>query len=120
MNEKSLNWDNFFEEINELVLVKDESRKVYDHYEKKLEKLVEKKTSLTSDALFNPNTKFYKQILRNQEKYIKSKEDYIQKAIVTFDTIEKLNYQRYMETNPLLLKVLNLVIVVIQFRNEFI
>jgi hypothetical protein len=100
-----VNWETFFDEIKDISRLAEESRKVYDHYEKKLERLEDKKIEMIKEGKFNESCDFYKIILRNEEKYMKSKEDYINKAVRTYDTIERLNTEKYYVVNPVLLDV---------------
>jgi dTDP-4-amino-4,6-dideoxygalactose transaminase len=99
------NWENFFEEIRDISKLAEESRKVYDHYEKKLEKLEDKKIEMLKEGKFNESCSFFKIIVRNEDKYMKSKEDYINKAITTYDAIERLNTDMYFVVSPVLLSV---------------
>lgn len=78
---------------------------MYDHYENKLEKLIEKKKNMISNGKIITNTKFNKVFLRNEEKYNKSKVDYIRNSINTNDKIEELNDKRFFLTNSVLLEV---------------
>lgn len=57
------------------------------------------------EGKFNETCEFYKIILRNEEKFVKSKEDYINKAIRTYDTIERLDTEKYYVISPVLLDV---------------
>ncbi len=60
---------------------------------------------MIKEGKFNESSDFYEIILRNEEKYMKSKEDYINKAIKTYDTIERLNTEKYYVVSPVLLDV---------------
>ncbi len=93
--------------MNKQILYKqrEEARKVYDHYEKKLEKLEQKKDELARDGRFNESSEFFQQVSRNEEKYLKAKEDYIKIATKTYDTIEDLNTTRFNFVNPVLLQL---------------
>ena len=84
---------------------REESRKIYDHYEKKLEKLEDKKDLKIRDGSFNEGSDFYVEITRNEEKYIKAKDEYVTKAIAAYDTIENLNNNRFNHVTPVLLNV---------------
>jgi hypothetical protein len=44
-------------------------------------------------------------VSRNEEKYLKAKEDYIKIATKTYDTIEDLNTTRFNFVNPVLLQL---------------
>ena len=79
---------------------------MYDHYENKLEKLEDKKIELLKEGKFIENSGFYKKVMRNEEKYLKSKEDYISKATNTHDTMESMNNERFNLINPVLLNVI--------------
>ena len=60
---------------------------------------------MISNGKIITNTKFNKVFLRNEEKYNKSKVDYIRNSINTNDKIEVLNDKRFFLTNSVLLEV---------------
>ena len=99
------NWDNFYDEIKERYKETDTSRQVYDHYERKLEILQDKKAEMAKNNKCFENTEFFQVLMRNEPKYMKAKEEYITKAVKTFDRIEELNVKRYAEVNPVLINV---------------
>lgn len=84
---------------------REEARKIYDHYEKKLEKLEQKKDELAREGKFNGSSEFSQQVSRNEEKYLKAKEDYVRIATKTYDTINDLNISRFNLVNPVLLQL---------------
>ena len=106
MSKLTLNWENFYDEIDDLMLESEDARKVYDHYENKLEKLEDKKSVLIKSGKFVENSGFSRKVKRNEEKYLKSKEYYINKAVNTHDAMETLNNERYNLMNPALLNVI--------------
>lgn len=73
----------------------------------------DKKIEMIREGKFNETCEFYKIILRNEEKFVKSKEDYINKAIRTYDTIERLDTEKYYVISPVLLDVKTLFYIVI-------
>jgi hypothetical protein len=78
---------------------------VYDHYEKKLEKLEDKKDQKIREGSYIEGSDFYTIITRNETKYINAKDDYVKKAICAYDTIDKLNNNRFNIVTPVLLNV---------------
>ena len=57
------------------------------------------------EGKFNENCIFYRELTRNEEKYLKAKEDYINKANNTYDMIDNLNNGRFNVVNPVLLQL---------------
>ena len=60
----TLNWQNFFSNIPPLINNRDESRKVNDHYEKKLEQLYREKETKIKKNSFSEGSSFGKQLER--------------------------------------------------------
>jgi len=60
---------------------------------------------LAREGKFNGNSEFSQQVNRNEEKYMKAKEDYIKIATKTYDTIHDLNITRFNLVNPVLLQL---------------
>lgn len=85
---------------------REEARKVYDHYEKKLEKLEDKKEIKMREGSYQVGSDFHNIVHRNEIKYISAKDEYVQKATLAYDTIEKLNYEKFNMISPVLLNVL--------------
>ena len=78
---------------------------MYDHYEKKLEKLENKKDFKINEGTYQVGSNFYKEVTRNEEKYISAKDDYVLKATKTYEFIENLNNNRFNVITPVLLNV---------------
>ncbi len=112
LTKETQDWDNYYSSVKVkrsiiqiLVQEREESRKVYDHYEKKLEKLEDKKDQKIREGSYIEGSDFYTIITRNETKYINAKDDYVKKAICAYDTIDKLNNNRFNIVTPVLLNV---------------
>ena len=70
-----------------------------------MEKLEQKKDELAREGKFNGSSEFSQQVSRNEEKYLKAKEDYVRIATKTYDTINDLNISRFNLVNPVLLQL---------------
>jgi len=84
---------------------REDARKVFDHYEKKLEKLEEKKDVKMKEGSYSQGSDFFNELTRNEEKYISAKDDYVKKAINAYDTIDNLNSNRFNLVTPVLLNL---------------
>lgn len=60
---------------------------------------------MIKDGKFNEKSDFYEELSRNEKKYLEAKEEYIEIATKTFDTIESLNNSRFNLVNPILLQL---------------
>jgi hypothetical protein len=86
---------------------KEELRRVYDHYEKKLEELLQlKEHKLRKGGI---DEKFQLKLQRNEDKFSKSKIDYLNKCLLTFDTMDELMNSRFnLFSQPLLTVIIYL------------
>ena len=64
VNNATSNWNNYFSSIMNLSKNREESRKINDHYEKKLEGLYKEMKSKQKKNNYDENSNFGKKILR--------------------------------------------------------
>jgi hypothetical protein len=89
---KTSEWDTIFYKAKELIKVREEKRKVFDHYEQKLLKIEG-----------DQNKKKIKDFLsRNQEKYKVASQEYIDISNKAFDTIQSSIKLSWELSNPIL------------------
>lgn len=90
LNAQATNFKEIFKETNHLFQIREEKRKTFDHYDEKLEKINKKKN------------KDYEYARRNEEKYMKAKDEFFKIAeeasIVANNSLSK----RYELINPII------------------
>lgn len=64
LNKKTEDWDSYFNPIKHLLIEREKHRKVYDHYETKLEKLVQTKEEKTEKGTLTDTSNFCKKMKR--------------------------------------------------------
>lgn len=87
-----------------LLKEKDDARKNYDHYEKKMLQLIEEKAKLERKGS-KASVTFMEKIQRNEEKFIKAKNEYLTKAVNAFDHLEAKIKDRFQLTSDILLRL---------------
>ena len=102
---KTSEWTTIFNQAKEEIKKREEKRKVYDHYEQKLDHLYEK------ESKGKKGSKNEEKIERNEEKYKKAAEEYVTSSEQSFKSISEILERRYEMINPvcadLILKELN-------------
>ena len=102
---KTSEWTTLFTQAKEEIKKREEKRKVYDHYEQKLDHLYEK------ESKGKKGSKNEEKIERNEEKYKKAAEEYVTSSEQSFKSISEILERRYEMINPvcadLILKELN-------------
>ena len=89
---KTSEWDTIFYKAKELIKVREEKRKVFDHYEQKLLKLEDKNTKKNNAE----------QLARNQEKYSKALKEYLDTSEKSFELIKNSIKLSWELTNPII------------------
>ena len=80
---KTSEWNKLFEDSKELVKKREDKKKIYEHYEQKIEKLK------------NAKKKDKERIIRNEEKYRKAANEYIEISEKSFNDINMSMNQTY-------------------------
>ena len=90
LHSKTSEWDAIFEKAKESIRIRDEKRRIYDHYEQKLSKIEE-----------NQNKKKEKDyIIRNREKYTTASKEYFDASEKSFEIIKNTIKLSWELANP--------------------
>jgi hypothetical protein len=97
----------YFYNIYPLINQREEHRKIYDHYEKKLRKMEKVfKERLVRDCLSH-HRNFVESFERNKVKFRHAKENYIKATRLAYKKIDKLLNNRYDLINPVMINLHN-------------
>ena len=94
---KTSEWDTIFEKAKEIKKIREEKRKNFDHYEQKLLKI-------EGDQNKKKNTEL---IIRNQEKYSKALNEYLEISEKSFDVIKNSIKLSWELANPIIGELFN-------------
>ena len=90
LHSKTSEWDAIFEKAKESIRIRDEKRRIYDHYEQKLSKIEE-----------NQNKKKEKDyVIRNREKYTTASKEYFDASEKSFEIIKNTIKLSWELANP--------------------
>lgn len=119
-------WSKFYEDINELCKQRDNLRRIYDHYDEKMEKLIKardekafrKMQETQSDITKFDRVKFIIYLFlyllfQNDEKYRKATKDYLSISIYTYNRMNEFLDYSYSLVNPIVCKVINKIFMMI-------
>jgi hypothetical protein len=105
INQKTKEMPYYFYKIYPLIDKREEQRKIYDHYEKKLRKMEKVlKERLVRDSLRH-HTSFMESFERNRSKFKNAKENYLNATRQAYDKIEELLDSRYDLINPVMINL---------------
>ncbi len=102
----NLEWKKKFTEVQNSLINREETRKVYDHYDEKMEKLVKERNNKLSKGE-NEDIKDIEKFDRNDGKYKKAASDFIQMSNYSYRIIQDLLDYRYQILNPIICNVVN-------------
>ena len=102
----NLEWKNKFDEVQNSLINREEARKVYDHYDEKMEKLVKDRNNKLSKGE-NEDIKDIEKFERNDGKYKKAASDFIQMSNYSYRIIQDLLDYRYQILNPIICNLVN-------------
>ena len=102
----NLEWNKKFTEVQNSLNNREETRKVYDHYDEKMEKLVKDRNNKLSKGE-NEHIKDIEKFERNEVKYKKAASDFIQMSNYSYRIIQDLLDYRYKILNPIICNVVN-------------
>ncbi len=91
LNSKTSEWDAIFVKAKESIKIREEKRKLFDHYEQKLLKIEED----------NNKKKIKDFIMRNKEKYNKASKEYIESSEKSFELIKHSIKLSWELVNPI-------------------
>ena len=94
---KTSEWDTIFEKAKEIKKIREEKRKNFDHYEQKLLKI-------EGDQSKKKNTEL---LIRNQEKYSKALNEYLEISEKSFDVIKNSIKLSWELANPIIGELFN-------------
>ena len=94
---KTSEWDTIFEKAKEIKKIREEKRKNFDHYEQKLLKI-------EGDQNKKKNTEL---LIRNQEKYSKALNEYLEISEKSFDVIKNSIKLSWELANPIIGELFN-------------
>ena len=94
LSSKTSEWLALFTQAKDQIEKREEKRKVYDHYEQKLNKLYEKESKGKN------NKKDEEQVARNEEKFKKAAQEYVTSSEESFKSISEILDRRYAMINP--------------------
>lgn len=100
---KTTEWSVLFTQAKSQIEKREENRKVYDHYDEKLEKIFKKK----KDKERRMSTKEIDFHNRNINKYKKATEAYVKSSDKSYAIISEVLNKRYEMINPVLLEFIN-------------
>lgn len=92
-------WDNLFLEAKKCISQRDSIRKLYDHYDEKMEKRVKIRNEKFMRGIKETDTEI-ESFDRNDLKYRKSTDEYVKFSIKTYSLIQELLDYRYKMMNP--------------------
>ena len=90
LNAQAGNIKEMFKEANKALEQREEKRKVFDHYDEKLEKIKKKKN------------RDYEYQRRNEEKFIKAKDEFFNSSVQTAEIVNETLSNRFKVINPLI------------------
>ncbi len=94
-------WDNLFNEVKSALQKREESRKIYDHYDEKMEKLVKDRNEKLQKRI-EENPKDIEKFERNDGKYKRAASDFIQLSNYCYRKMQELLDMKYKILNPLI------------------
>lgn len=97
-------WEKYLSNLPFLLKEKEDARKNYDHYEKKMLQLIEERKKIEKKGTKASGT-FMEKLQRNEEKFIKAKNEYLTKAVNAFDHLETKIKDRFQLTSEVLLRL---------------
>jgi hypothetical protein len=99
-------WDNLFNEVKSALQKREESRKIYDHYDEKMEKLVKERNEKLQKRI-EENSKDIEKFERNDGKYKRAANDFIQLSNYCYNKMQELLDLKYKILNPLICTFVN-------------
>jgi len=93
-------WDKLFNEVKQNMTKREEARQVYDHYDEKMEKLVKERNEKLAKKE-QEDIKDIEKFDRNDGKYKRAANDYINLSLYTYKLMQKLLDFRYKLINPM-------------------
>jgi len=93
-------WDKLFNEVKQNMAKREEARQVYDHYDEKMEKLVKERNEKLAKKE-QEDIKDIEKFDRNDGKYKRAANDYINLSSYTFKLMQNLLDFRYKLINPM-------------------
>jgi hypothetical protein len=93
-------WDKLFNDVKENINKREEARKVYDHYDEKMEELVKERNEKLAKKE-SEKIEDIEKFDRNDGKYKRAANDYINLSLYTYKLMQKLLDFRYKLINPL-------------------
>ena len=94
-------WDKLFNDVKENINKREEARKIYDHYDEKMEILVKERNEKLAKKE-NEDINDIEKFDRNDGKYKRAANDYINLSLYTYKLMQKLLDFRYKLINPLI------------------
>lgn len=101
---KTTEWSALFTQAKSQIEKREENRKIYDHYDEKLEKIFKNKKKDKGKRRSMKDEEFHN---RNLEKYKKATEDYIKSSDESYAIISEVMNKRYEMINPVLLEFIS-------------
>ena len=103
---KNVEWDKIFNDVQNGLQKREEARKIYDHYDEKMEKLVKERNEKLAKKI-QEDEKDIAKFNRNDGKYKKAASDFISLSNYTYRRIQDLLDMRYQMLNPLICAMVN-------------
>ena len=103
---KNQEWDNLYNEVRSAMEKREESRKIYDHYDEKMEKLVKERNEKLQKRI-EENSKDIEKFERNDGKYKRAANDFIQLSNYCYNKMQELLDLKYKILNPLICTFVN-------------
>lgn len=100
----SSEWDKYFGEVRSHLKNRDESRFVYDHYDGKMERLVNKRNKKAHLGK-TESARFLKSFERNDVKYRSAADNYIRMSMFSYKMMNELMEYRSRIVNPVLIQL---------------
>jgi hypothetical protein len=99
---KTSEWNSLFSQAKVELNKRESSRKTYDHYDGKLEKIYKERAERIRKNLQMESSKEIEFVERNERKYKKASEDFMKASEVTFTTVQTILDRRYSLINPVI------------------
>ena len=94
-------WDKLFNEVKQNMTKREEARQIYDHYDEKMEKLVKERNEKLAKKE-QEDIKDIEKFDRNDGKYKRAANDYINLSSYTYKLMQNLLDFRYKLINPMI------------------
>ena len=103
---KNVEWDKIFNDVQNGLQKREEARKIYDHYDEKMEKLVKERNEKLQKKI-DENIKDIEKFERNDGKYKRAASDFIQLSNYSYNKMQELLDIKYKMLNPLICTLVN-------------